>query len=66
MVDVYPLWLEKLVFLGLVIGSGFIAVLLEDYISGFALYSSWFCGLPIAVLLLTEFAGRILQSFHTK
>lgn len=66
MVDVYPLWLEKLVFLGLAIGSGFTAVLLEDYVSGYALYASWFCGLPVAVLILTEAAGRILQSFHTK
>jgi hypothetical protein len=66
MADVYPLWLEKLVFLGLVIGAGFTAVLLEGYVSGVALYSSWFCGLPIAVLFMTEAAGRILQSFHTK
>jgi len=62
----YPLWVEKLVFIGLIAGAVYAGMMLQDHISGIGLHLTRFCGLPIAVLVLTEGFGRVLQSRITK
>ena len=47
---VYPLWIEKLVFV-LIIASGIYAgYALGEYMSGVALLLTRLCGLPLAIL----------------
>jgi len=60
--SVYPLWIEKLIFIG-IIGLGiYLGIILQDYVSGPGLLLSWFCGLPLLILVTTEGIGRIIQS----
>ena len=58
----YPLWSEKGFFLGLVCLGIFAGIAIQSYVSGAGLLLSWFCGIPLAVLLMTEGVGRFLQS----
>ena len=60
----YPMFLEKIVFIGLLIGSIFVGNMLSDHLSGVQLWLSWICGIPILLLIVTEFFGRIIQSIH--
>jgi len=64
MSKVYPLWLEKLVFIILVGASIYTGMMLPDYIDGIALWISWTCGMPIIILFLTEVIGRLIQKIH--
>ena len=51
---VYPLWIEKLVFV-LIIASGIYAgYALGEYLSGASLLLIRICGIPLAILLLME------------
>ena len=61
----YPLWLEKISFLGIVALGIYLTSLLSAQLEGFVLWTTWTCGLIIVILLLTEFAGRIIQTIYT-
>ncbi|MBJ62357.1 MAG: hypothetical protein CMB57_03805 [Euryarchaeota archaeon] len=64
--SVYPLWIEKLVFV-LIIASGIYAgYALGEYMSGVALLLTRLCGLPLAILFLMEGIGRVIQSTLSK
>ena len=62
----YPLWVEKLLFLGLIALGVYAGIALQDHLDGASLILSWFCGIPLFVLVLTEGIGRILQSTLSK
>ena len=62
----YPLWVEKLLFLGLIALGVYAGIALQDYLDGASLILSWVCGIPLVVLVLTEGIGRILQSTLSK
>jgi hypothetical protein len=63
---VYPLWIEKLVFV-LIIASGIYAgYALGEYLSGASLLLIRICGIPLAILFLMEGIGRIIQSTMSK
>ncbi len=64
--SIYPLWIEKLIFLGLLASGIYCGMLLQDYLSGIQLWLSWLCLLPIAILFLTEGLGRLVQSINTR
>jgi hypothetical protein len=64
--SVYPLWIEKLVFLGLIAISIYGGILLQDYTSGATLWVTRLCILPIAILVTVEGIGRIIQAIYTK
>lgn len=62
----YPLWIEKIIFLTAIFTAVYIGYELNDTFSGFQLWVSWLCGLPLIVVLLSEILGRILQNTYTK
>ena len=62
----YPLWVEKLLFLGLIALGVYAGNALQDHLDGASLILSWVCGIPLVVLVLTEGIGRILQSTLSK
>jgi hypothetical protein len=62
----YPLWVEKILFLGLIALGVYAGMALQDHLDGASLILSWVCGLPLLVLVLTEGIGRILQSILSK
>ena len=62
----YPLWLEKMIFLGLIVLAVSGAYQLQEYLSGPLFWLATICGLPLMVLVTTEFLGRIIQSIHTR
>ena len=64
--SLYPLWIEKLVFLGLIAAATYGGIMLQDYISGLPLWLTRICVLPIAILVLTEGIGRTIQSIYSK
>ena len=64
--SLYPLWIEKLVFLGLVTSAIFAGIALQSHLNGVPLILSWVCGLPLLVLILTEGIGRFIQSQFSK
>jgi len=64
--SIYPLWIEKIFFLGLVTVAIYFGILLADYTSGVQLWVARICLLPILVLVLTEGIGRLIQSISTK
>ncbi len=64
--SLYPLWIEKLVFLGLVAAAIYGGFMLQDYVSGLPLWLTRICVLPIAILVLTEVIGRTIQSIYSK
>ena len=64
--SVYPLWIEKLVFLGLIATCIYVGLLLQDYTSGVALWVTRLCIMPIAILVTVEGIGRIIQAIYTK
>lgn len=64
MSSLYPLWIEKSVFLGLVASAICVGILLKEHLSGVLLWSTWICVLPIAILVITEGIGRIIQSIY--
>jgi len=64
--SVYPLWIEKLVFI-LIIASGiYTGYALGEHMSGATLLLTRLCGLPLAILFLMEGVGRIVQSALSK
>jgi hypothetical protein len=62
----YPLWVEKILFLGLIALGVYAGIALQDHLDGASLILSWVCGLPLIVLVLTEGTGRILQAILSK
>ena len=62
----YPLWVEKLLFLGLIALGVYAGIALQDHLEGASLVLSWVCGIPLVVLVLTEGIGRIIQSTLSK
>ena len=62
----YPLWVEKILFLGLIVFGVYAGIALQDHLDGASLVLSWVCGLPLVVLVLTEGIGRILQAIVSK
>lgn len=62
----YPLWVEKLLFLGLIALGVYAGIALQDHLEGASLILSWVCGIPLVVLVLTEGIGRIIQSTLSK
>ena len=64
--SLYPLWIEKLVFLGLIAAAIYGGIMLQDYISGLPLWLTRICVLPIALLVLTEAIGRTIQAVYSK
>ena len=62
----YPLWVEKLLFLGLIAAGVYAGIALQDHLGGASLILSWVCGIPLVVLVLTEGIGRMLQSTLSK
>lgn len=64
--SIYPLWIEKLVFVGLIATCIYAGILLQDYTSGFALWATRLCLMPIAILVTLEGIGRIIQATYTK
>ena len=66
MSSVYPLWIEKLVFILLIVTAILVGeVALKNHLEGYALWAARICGLPILVLVTTEAIGRILQKLLT-
>ena len=64
--SVYPLWIEKMVFV-LMIASGFYAgYALGEYMSGVTLLLTRICVIPLTILFLIEGVGRIIQSELSK
>ena len=62
----YPLWVEKLLFLGLIALGVYVGIALQEHLDGASLIRSWVCGIPLIVLVLTEGIGRALQSTLSK
>ena len=62
----YPLWVEKLLFLGLIALGVYAGIALQEHLDGTNLILSWVCGIPLIVLVLTEGIGRIIQSTLSK
>jgi len=62
----YPLWVEKILFLGFIALGVYAGIALQDHLDGASLVLSWVCGLPLVVLVLTEGIGRILQAIFSK
>lgn len=62
----YPLWVEKILFLGLIALGVYAGIALQDHLDGASLILSWVCGLPLIVLVLTEGIGRIFQAILSK
>ena len=62
----YQLWVEKLLFLGLIVVGVYAGIALQEYLDGESLILSWVCGIPLIVLVLTEAIGRSLQSSLSK
>ena len=62
----YPLWVEKILFLGLIALGVYAGIALQDHLDGASLILSWACGLPLIVLVLTEGIGRIFQAILSK
>jgi len=63
---VYPLWIEKLAFILIIAAGVYAGTLLQDHLSGIGLLLTWFCGLPLAILVIMEGVGRIIQSTLSK
>ena len=63
---VYPLWIEKLAFILIIAAGVYAGNLLQDHLSGLGLLLTWFCGLPLAILVIMEGVGRIIQSTLSK
>ena len=64
--SLYPLWIEKLVFIGLISLGGFLGIVLKSHLDGATLIFSWICGIPLIVLVMTEGLGRAIQSALSK
>lgn len=62
----YPLWVEKLLFLGLIALGVYVGIALQEHLDGASQILSWVCGIPLIVLVLTEGIGRALQSTLSK
>ena len=63
---VYPLWIEKLVFVLIIVSGIYAGYALGEYMSGEALLLVRLCGLPLAILFLMEGIGRVIQSTLSK
>ena len=63
---VYPLWIEKLAFILIIAAGVYAGSLLQDHLSGIGLLLTWFCGLPLAILVIMEAVGRTIQSILSK
>lgn len=65
MSSLYPLWIERVVFLGLISLAVVSGIALKSHLEGPVLMLSWFCGLPLLILVLTEGIGRVVQSVYS-
>ncbi len=63
---VYPLWIEKLVFILIITSGVYAGYVLGDYFSGMILLLIRLCGLPLVILVLMEGVGRVIQSNYSK
>ena len=63
---VYPLWIEKLVFVLIIVSGIYAGYALGEYMSGESLLLVRLCGLPLAILFLMEGIGRVIQSTLSK
>ena len=66
MSSLYPLWIEKMFFLGLIATAVYVGILLQEYLSGATLWATRICVLPVVILVATEAIGRIIQSVYLK
>ena len=66
MSTVYPLWIEKLVFILIIISGIYAGYAIGDYISGAILLLTRLCVIPLAILFLVEGIGRVIQSTLSK
>ncbi len=66
MSSLYPLWIEKLIFIILSAGAVYAGIMLGKNLSGAALWATRICALPIAILVITEGIGRMIQSQYVK
>ena len=64
--SLYPLWIEKLVFIGLIAVAVYGGIMLQDYVSGLPLWLTRICVLPVVILVLTEGIGRTIQAIYSK
>ena len=64
--SVYPLWIEKLIFVLIIVSGIYAGYALGEYMSGVTLLLTRLCGLPLAILFLVEGIGRIIQSSLSK
>ena len=64
MAKAYPLWVEKLIFYSLIGAAIYIGFSLQDYLDGAFLWLARICVLPILILVITEYFGRIIQSVY--
>lgn len=62
----YPMYLEKLAFIGLLILAIYSGNMLTDHLSGYQLWASWICGIPILLFVVAELVGRIIQKVHVR
>jgi hypothetical protein len=62
-VRVYPLWIEKIVFV-LLSSISVWALWTQSDLTGYQLWLSLCCGLPFFGLIITEAVGRMVQLVH--
>ena len=60
---VYPLWIEKIVFI-LLATAGVWGLWTQSDLIGYQLWLSLCCGLPFFGLIITEAVGRVVQLVH--
>ncbi len=63
---VYPLWIEKLVFILIITSGVYAGYILGDHFTGMILLLLRLCGLPLVILVLMEGVGRVIQSNYSK
>jgi len=62
----YPIFLEKIAFIGLLALSIYVGYILGEHLNEASLWFSWICGIPILLLVFTEGIGRVIQKIHTR
>ncbi len=62
----YPLWIEKVIFVGILSLTIYFGIQLKGLISGFLLWLSWLCLLPLMAVVFSEMLGRAIQNLYSK